>query len=103
MKKICKVVSCLFLLLTAASFASENKVIGSGTITFVGTIVEGNCEMETNKNTFKTKCWNGVEMEESRYHLEPNKQFNSKLINNKGTMAIKWIKDDLAIMNIVYN
>ncbi len=42
-------------------------------------------------------------MEESRYHLEPNKQFNSKLINNKGTMAIKWIKDDLAIMNIVYN
>ncbi|OAT47073.1 hypothetical protein M997_1600 [Proteus hauseri ATCC 700826] len=56
----------MFLLLTAASFASENKVIGSGTITFVGTIVEGNCEMETNKNTFKTKCWNGVEMEESR-------------------------------------
>ncbi|MEQ4923978.1 hypothetical protein [Proteus hauseri] len=103
MKKICKVVSCLSLLLTTSLFANENRVIGSGTITFVGAIVEGNCEMENNKNTFKTRCWNGSEMEESRYHLEPNKHFNSKLINNKGTMDIKWIKDDLAIMNIVYN
>ncbi|WP_239994665.1 hypothetical protein [Proteus hauseri] len=60
MKKICKVVSCLFLLLTAASFASENKVIGSGTITFVGTIVEGNCEMETNKNTLKQSVGMGL-------------------------------------------
>ena len=103
MKKLYIAAMCLPLLLIAPSFGKENKVIGSGTITFVGAIVEGNCLMDTDKNTFKTKCWNGSEMQESQYQLERNKQFSSKLINNKGSMDIKWINDNLAIMNIVYN
>lgn len=103
MNKFCIAATCLTLLLSTPSFAKENKVIGSGTITFVGTIVEGNCQMNTEKNTFKTSCWNGREMQESQYQLESNQQFNSKLINNKGSMDIKWINDKLAVMNIVYN
>ncbi|EEG83744.1 hypothetical protein PROPEN_04513 [Proteus penneri ATCC 35198] len=42
-------------------------------------------------------------MKKSQYQLERNKHFGSKLINNKGSMDIKWINDNLAIMNIVYN
>lgn len=103
MKKSVIAVCGLALLLSASTFAKEAKIIGSGTITFVGAIVEGNCQTNFNKNTFKTNCWNGTEMQESSYHLEPQKQFNSKLINNKGTMNIKWINDKLAVMNIVYN
>lgn len=103
MKKISMATLCLTLLFSSHLFANENKVIGSGTITFVGAIVEGNCQMESDKNTFKTNCWNGDKMEESKYNLVPNKQFNSKLINNKGSMDIKWINDKLAIMNVAYN
>ncbi|QIG06561.1 hypothetical protein [Proteus sp. ZN5] len=103
MNKFSIAATCLTLLLSTPSFSKDNKVIGSGTITFVGAIVEGNCLMDTDKNTFKTSCWNGNEMQESQYQLERNKNFNSKLINNKGSMNIKWINDDLAIMNIVYN
>ncbi len=103
LNKIYIAATCLTLLLSTSTFAKENKVIGSGTITFVGAIVEGNCLIDTDKNTFKTSCWNGSEMQESQYQLERNKSFNSKLINNKGSMDIKWINDNLAIMNIVYN
>ncbi|WP_193014317.1 MULTISPECIES: hypothetical protein [Gammaproteobacteria] len=103
MKKVYITAMCLALLFSTSSFSKENKVIGSGTITFVGAIVEGNCQMDTDKNTFKTSCWNGREMQESEYQLERNKHFNSKLINNKGSMDIKWINDNLAVMNIVYN
>ncbi|AYY80164.1 MULTISPECIES: hypothetical protein [Proteus] len=103
MKKIYITAICLSLLFSIPSFSKENKVIGSGTITFVGAIVEGNCLMDMDKNTFKTSCWDGKEMQESQYQLERNKHFSSKLINNKGSMNIKWINDHLAIMNIVYN
>ncbi|WP_099074938.1 hypothetical protein [Proteus alimentorum] len=103
MNKFYITATCLALLLSTSTFAKENKVIGSGTITFVGAIVEGNCLMDTEKNTFKTSCWNGSEMQESQYQLERNKHFNTKLINNKGSMDIKWINDNLAVMNIVYN
>ncbi|WP_235379063.1 hypothetical protein, partial [Proteus faecis] len=76
MNKIYIAATCLTLLLSTSTFAKENKVIGSGTITFVGAIVEGNCLIDTDKNTFKTSCWNGSEMQESQYQLERNKSFN---------------------------
>lgn len=103
MNKLYIATTCLTLLLSTPTLAKENKVIGSGTITFVGAIVEGNCLMDTDKNTFKTTCWNGTEMHEAQYKLESNKHFNSQLINNKGYMDIQWINDKLAVMKVVYN
>ncbi|MEY1271665.1 hypothetical protein [Proteus mirabilis] len=103
MKKISIAVACLGLLLTTPSLANESKVLGSTTITFVGAIVEGGCFALSEQNTVKTSCWDGEEMKESQYKLKSNQQFNSQLINNKGSMNINWINDHLAVMNIVYN
>ncbi|MBI6530144.1 type 1 fimbrial protein [Proteus vulgaris] len=103
MKKNLIIGTCLTLLLSAPTFANNNKVIGSGTITFTGSIVEGNCMIDSIGHIFKTNCWNGVEMEEIQYKIKPNEMFNTKLNENKGSMSINWIGENLAIMDIVYN
>ncbi|MDS0788962.1 hypothetical protein OSB94_12735 [Proteus vulgaris] len=102
MKKNLIIGACLTLLLSATTLAN-NKVIGSGTITFTGSIVEGNCMIDSIGNIFKTNCWNGVEMEEIQHKIEPNEMFNAKLNENKGSMNINWIGENLAIMDIIYN
>ncbi|WIV89680.1 hypothetical protein [Proteus appendicitidis] len=95
--------SFLALLLSAPAMANNNKVIGSGTITFTGSIIEGNCMTNSVGNTFKTNCWNGTEMEETLHNIEPNKVFDAQLGENKGTMSINWIKENVGIMDIEYN
>ncbi|WP_193014257.1 MULTISPECIES: hypothetical protein [Gammaproteobacteria] len=103
MKKNLIIGTCLAFLLSAPVIADTNKVIGSGTITFTGSIVEGNCMTDSVGHVFKTNCWNGVEMEEIQHRIEPNKMFNAKLGENRGSMNINWIGENLAIMDIMYN
>lgn len=103
MKKNFVIGTCLAFLLSSSVMANNNKIIGSGTITFVGSIVEGNCMTNSVGNTFKTSCWNGSEMEEALHKIEPNKVFNAKLGENKGSMNINWINENVGIMDIVYN
>ncbi len=110
MKKNFIIGTCLALLLSASTMANNNnnnnnnnKVIGSGTITFTGSIVEGNCMTNSIGNTFSTNCWNGTEMEETLHKIEPNKTFNAQLGENKGSMSINWIKENVGIMDIAYN
>lgn len=103
MKKNFIIGTCLALLLSASTMANNNKVIGSGTITFTGSIVEGNCMTNSIGNTFSTNCWNGTEMEETLHKIEPNKKFNAQLGENKGSMSINWIKENVGIMDIAYN
>jgi type 1 fimbria pilin len=103
MKKNFVIGTCLALLLSAPVMANNNKTIGSGTITFTGSIVEGNCMTDSVGNTFKANCWNGTEMEETLHKIEPNKVFNAQLSENKGSMSINWLKENVGIMDIVYN
>lgn len=103
MKKNLIIGACLTFLLSPPTLANNNKVIGSGTIIFTGSIVEGNCMINSVGHIFKTNCWNGVEMEEIQHKIEPNEIFNVKLNENRGSMNINWIGENLAIMDIVYN
>lgn len=103
MKKFLIIGMCLSFLLSAPTMANNNKIIGSGTITFTGSIVDGNCITNSVGNTFKTNCWNGTEMEETLHKIEPNKIFNTQLSENKGSMSINWIKENVGIMDIMYN
>lgn len=103
MKKNLIISVCLALLLSTSAIAEENKTIGSGTITFIGAIVEGNCQVDSVESVLKTHCWNGHEMEEKDYNLESNKTFSTKIGENKGSMKVNWISDNVAIMDVAYN
>lgn len=74
MKKINSAIAFIALLLSISSCAKENNIIGSGSITFVGAIVDGGCSTQLDKNNFKTSCWNGEEMKETSYQLSPSKK-----------------------------
>ncbi|MCT8248071.1 hypothetical protein [Proteus faecis] len=102
MKKNFIIGMCLTLLLSLPAIANNNKTIGSGTITFIGSIVDGNCITDSVGNTFKANCWNGTEMEETLHKIEANKTFNAQLGENKGSININWIKENVGIMDIVY-
>ncbi|MEQ4923957.1 hypothetical protein [Proteus hauseri] len=102
MKKNLSIVACFAVLLSTSALADGNKLVGSGTITFTGNIVDGNCHVDSIGNTFNTSCWNGNEMETTSYNLIPHEKFNSKIAANKGSMNINWINDNAAIMDVIY-
>ncbi|MEI9535000.1 hypothetical protein [Moellerella wisconsensis] len=100
------------ILICAFSFAyinianAQGSSAASGTITFIGSIVEPPCEHQLVDNSMETVCW-GSKGKKHRLKSALNTIKNGKIatLDNKVKVSFEWINSQkkLGIYTVIYN
>lgn len=108
-KSLLSVLATTLLVFSVSTQATESKSIGSGTITFIGSIVEAPCELtpsfENGRNKLSSSCYNSKagKMEVEQVDVEKLIKTNKSFKNNHFTMTPVKVKDNVYIMNMDVN
>ncbi len=96
---------CAFLLslFTMQANAHSDSAISGGTIHFIGTIVEGPCNVSYNAQAATMDCMRNGERLQQTHRLAGNSK-ERLLPANLGTVAVNWLNDqrNIGIMTIEY-